>query len=107
MTRRDLLDMALAACGGDEAQLAQRLGMKNINTAAREFQRWRKGTGMNFERTIALLGIAGLLRDQPTLTSPNEEEVALVLATVAGFLERLEQASHAPAPQPPATENGA
>jgi hypothetical protein len=107
VTRRDLLERALEACGGDEAQLAQRLGMKNVNSAAREFQRWRKGTGMNYERTVALLRIAGLLREEPSFTSPSEEELVQVLSAVSGFLERLALASHGPAPPRPATENGA
>lgn len=62
MTRGELLDAAVEAVG-DELELARRLGL-SLNTAARQFERWRRGEGMNFETTIALLVIAGLLEDK-------------------------------------------
>ena len=64
LTRAELLEAALEAVGGDEYALARQLGMK-LSTAPKQFARWRHGTGMNFETTIQLLEIAGLLRDEP------------------------------------------
>lgn len=75
VTRKELLDRALEAVGGNEAELAQRLGIKNVNSAATEFNRYRRGESMKFERTIALLQIAGLLRDEPAVTRQPEAEL--------------------------------
>ena len=61
LTRAQLLDAALEAVGDDEYELAKRLGLA-LNTAARQFARWRREEGMNFETTIQLLEIAGLLK---------------------------------------------
>lgn len=72
MTRKELLDAALKAVGGNEAELAQRLGIKNVNSAATEFNRYRRGESMKFERTLALLQIAGLLREESTATPQPE-----------------------------------
>jgi hypothetical protein len=60
MTRAELLAAALEAVDGDEFELAKRLGL-DMTTAVRQFYRWRRGEGMNFETTIQLLEIAGLL----------------------------------------------
>jgi hypothetical protein len=72
VTRKELLDAALKAVGGNEAELAQRLGIKNVNSAATEFNRYRRGESMKFERTLALLQIAGLLREESTATPQPE-----------------------------------
>ena len=64
LTRGELLQAALDAVGGDEYALARKLGM-SLSTAPRQFARWRRGEGMNFEMTIALLEIAGLLKRPP------------------------------------------
>jgi hypothetical protein len=61
VTRAELLDAALEACGGDEYELAKELGL-GLDSAARQFARWRRGEGMNFETTIRLLEIADLLK---------------------------------------------
>jgi hypothetical protein len=61
VTRGQLLDGALKAVGGDEYELARRLGL-NIESAGRQFARWRRGEGMNFETTLRLLEIAGWLK---------------------------------------------
>jgi hypothetical protein len=73
MTRKQLLDRALAAVGGDEAELAQRLGITNVNSAATEFNRYRRGESMKFERTITLLQIAGLLDEEPVRPLAREK----------------------------------
>ena len=61
LTRGELLDAALEAVGGDEYVLARKLGL-SLSTAPRQFARWRRGEGMKFEVTIALLEIAGMLK---------------------------------------------
>jgi hypothetical protein len=63
VTRAELLDAALKACGGDEYELAKQLEL-GLDSAARQFARWRRGEGMNFETTISLLQIADLLKEQ-------------------------------------------
>ena len=63
LTRRELLEAALESVGGDEYELARMLGMSIVSTQ-RQFARWRAGHGMNFETTIKLLEIAGLLNSQ-------------------------------------------
>jgi hypothetical protein len=61
MTGPELFQAALKA-SGNEWELARRLGYENIQSAARQFERWNKGrTQMSFEHTIALLEIAGWL----------------------------------------------
>jgi hypothetical protein len=63
VTPADLFAAALAAVNGDELELARRLGYTNVNSAGRQFNRWRAGkSGMDFAHTIALLEIAGWLR---------------------------------------------
>jgi hypothetical protein len=64
LTRRELLEAALEAVGGDDYELARMLGMSIVSTQ-RQFARWRAGQGMNFDTTIKLLEIAGLLRAPP------------------------------------------
>lgn len=61
LTPAQLLDAALNAVDGDEYELGKRLGL-NLNTAATQFGRWRRGHGMKYETTIRLLEIAGLLK---------------------------------------------
>jgi hypothetical protein len=64
LTPAELFEAALKAVEGDEYALARRLGL-SLSTAPRQFARWRRGEGMRFETTIALLEIAGLLRERP------------------------------------------
>ena len=64
LTRRELLEAALEAVGGDEYELGRLLGISVVSTQ-RQFARWRAGQGMNFETTIRLLEIAGLLKEKP------------------------------------------
>lgn len=62
MAGPELFQAALEAAGS-EWELARQLGYTNLGTASRQFERWNKGhTQMSFEHTIALLKIAGWLR---------------------------------------------
>lgn len=64
MTQAALLRAALEAVDGDKFELARRLGL-SFGSAKRQFARWRNDSGMNFETTIQLLDIAGLLDVRP------------------------------------------
>jgi hypothetical protein len=79
MTREKLFEDALAACGGDELVLARALGYAgNIHSASRAFARWRKGEGLDYEHTLKLLRIAGLLSEEPSRRVEHEEVALLV-----------------------------
>jgi len=104
VTRKQLLDAALEAVGGNEAELAQRLGIKNVNSAATEFNRYRRGESMKFERTIALLRIAGLLREEQATPPPGVElapleaelldRFQLALSELAAGIADIQQHAH-------------
>jgi hypothetical protein len=80
MTREELFEAALEACGGDDLALARALGYANkMNAAARTFARWRNGSGLDFEHTLKLLEIAGLLGEARIVRPEGHEEVALLV----------------------------
>lgn len=75
---RELFQRAVEAVGENELQ--KRLGF-TLNTAARQFGRWKSGRGApNFQHTITLLDAAGLLRhpdEIPRLQELTEQVEAL------------------------------
>jgi hypothetical protein len=112
MTREALLKVALAACDGDETELASRLGFKNVNSAARQFSRWRQGKGMNFDQAMALLRVAGLLRtpEEARASGPSEDEIVDGLDAATRALGQLRRRLAPPADdqelRPPARNGG-
>jgi len=79
MEPQQLIQLAVEACGGDELELAKRLGLK-LSNATTQLRRWRNGTHKpDYDTTWKLLDIAGLVM------LPDEKEK--VLSLLQGILE--------------------